>query len=214
MKIYRLMIVLLLIAPLTILAQEEQDTLSRWDYHIDLGTGVSVGLGNATCYTAIHPSIEYRPTEKWTLRAGFLAFNTMDPNHFYLQGTQPRSLAPRRNSSTAVAASLSAQYQVNDHLWLAASVFHLGGQTILPGGIGWYGLVAGGQTLDLDITGVTAHARYRFNNGNTLGIHLSVVGDRTGALVPFLCEPYYGYPCGYGFASPFDSAFLCSPFDY
>lgn len=188
---------LLFLLPLCLFAQEK-DSIGKWDYHLNVGTAFSTGFGASTAYTNINPSIAYHPSNQFTIKAGFMALNSIDLNHFYAQDY--RSLAPRRNSSTAVGARVEVQYDISDRLWIAGSVFHVGGQTILPGGFYYYGLVPAGTTMDMNATGVSAHLHYRLRNHSSIDFHMTYIHDREGSLAPLLYDSYYyGHPCGYGF---------------
>lgn len=170
------------------------DTVSKWNYHIDLGMGVTSGFGATNSYMVVAPTVEYKPNNKWAFQAGFAAINGTNMANFTSQST--RDLAPRRpnsNSSLALAGKISAQYQVTDNLWVAATLWHVAGQTVLPGGFGWYGLMPAGLPVNLDATGVTGEVHYDFGKGNSLGLYFSYINDRTGGMMPMLCDPIYGY---------------------
>lgn len=210
----RSLLLIMLLLPLATMAQWRSgfeplhDSVKRWDCHVALGTGISVGNGITVAYLGVAPEIEYHPSDRFTLVAGFSALNSTDPSRFYLHGNEPRSLAPRKNSSLALSVYMAAEYQVNDRLWLAASLFHQGGQLLMPAGFGWWGFVPNGLPLDLDRTGFSAHLRYRIGDDNYLNVHMSIIRDRSS--LPLFYPSYYGFndcipfsPCMGGFCSPY-----------
>lgn len=176
----------------------EHDSVGKWDYHINLGMGVTSGFGATNSYMLVAPTVEYKANEKWAFKAGFAALNGTDMAYFMNQTQPVRDLAPRRhtNSSLALGAMVSAQYQVNDRLWVAGTLWRVAGQTITPGGWGWWGVVPAGIPIDLNATGVTGELHYDLGKGNSLGVYISYVNDRTGAFMPLMYDSFYGYGLG------------------
>ena len=116
-----------------------------------------------------------------------------------------RSLAPYRreyNGGTGLASvHAAAQYQVNDRLWLAASVYHLTG-TYAP-----ICAFSNGNVLDVSATAVSAAASYRLKDDSFLHFAISYIRDEYGTL-PYMWHDawmhgsygswgMYGAPCSH-----------------
>lgn len=198
-----LLLSIFILASIGLQAQYAKDSVSKWDYHLTVGTGVVSDFDNQVKgYYMIAPEIEYNPNSRWSIKAGFNAISDMDS--YVFKGREPRSLAPRKNSSTAVGVHLSAQYQVNDRLWLGATVFHIGGQSSLMYTFNPYYGWQFGAPVDLGITGMSADMRYRIGDSSYLDLHISVMRDQYGTL-PILYDNLYlnTYRIGTGFG-PFN----------
>lgn len=185
-------------------AQTANDSVSKWDYHLNVGTGIVSDFDNQVkSYFMISPQFEYKANAKLRLKAGFNLISDMDS--YVFKGREPRSLAPRKNSSTAVGVHLSAQYQVNDRLWLGATVFHIGGQSSLLYTFNPFYGCQFGMPVDLGITGLCADMRYRIGDNNYLDLHISVIKDSYGTL-PILYDNLYfnAHRLGVGFG-PFNT---------
>lgn len=183
------------------------DSLSRWDFHVKLGTGVYSGFDQVHGYTSVAPRVTYKPNDKLKLHGGFVAFNEMEAATLQVRGHAPRNMAPRKNSSMAIAAYIAGTYRVNDRLLLAGSLFHLGGQ-IDP-------LWTPSQyPVDLSVTGFNAAMSYRLGKSSYLDVSLTVLRDRTGAVVPLLMNPFYmgANPWGYWNDLHGGNCFVGSPF--
>ena len=189
-------------------------SLPKWEPHLSVTTGFTgSSYGDNRLYTTIAPSITFRPTKRLSFTGGisFTGDMGLDPNYAANPG---RSLAPRRdrNGGTGVAsAHIEAEYQVNDRLWLAASLYHMGGQ-YAP----FFG-PANGTSFDVSATALSAAAAYRFSNDNYLYLSFTFVRDHTGMM------PYLFYDTwmrqGYGYwgcyTSPTDYyRMMASPFYY
>ena len=98
---------------------------SRWDFHLSTGTSmVSVG-GKGNAYMWVAPSVDYRASERLTLRGGFVAAGSL-LGGYELRGNS-RSLAPVRRGTQLMGASVGADYQASDRLTLWATLTHVGG---------------------------------------------------------------------------------------
>lgn len=154
--------------------------LSRWEPHLSVSTGfMGTSYGDNRLFTSVAPSLTFRPNDHWTVNAGFHITSDMGLNPNYAIGSPTKDLAPyrHRNGGTGLAsAHVAAQYQVNDRLWLAAAIYHLGG-TYAPV-YGW----GNGEVFDVSATAVSAAASYRFKNDSFLHLAFTYVRDEQGTL--------------------------------
>lgn len=206
-KYRHLMLVFVLLASLPLKAQhvQDQDTvvMPKWEPHMSVTTGfVGNSYGDNRLYTSIAPSVTFRPTKKLSFVGGFSVMSDMglDPNYL----SKPvRSLAPRRanNGGTGVASAyVEADYQVNDRLWLAASLYHVGGQ-YAP----FFG-PANGSAFDVSATALSAEAAFRFSDNNYLRLSFTVVRDHTGMMPYMIYDTWMNHGWGRwsSFSSPTD----------
>ena len=171
------------------------DTVRKWEFHLSMGTSLVGSRYDMATLSGVTPTVIYRPNNKLKIKgsvSGAYSY-TLAPQGYGIRGHQPRSLAPYRYPATAMAATVSAEYQVNDRLWVGASVSKIGGE-LASGMLVNPWLLTDGYPVALDVTSFTAAMRYRFGDDNFLDIHLTVLNDRAGTLVPLL----YDYPYGWG----------------
>ena len=174
----------------------EADTLKKWDFHLSMGSAMTVGNGTSASLFGISPSVEFRPNErlKVTATATLLNSYALMPAGYHLRGQEPRNLAPLRNprgSAAMGALQVSASYRVNERLWVAASLTRVAGD--LASGTLINPWLVGNRPLTLDATAMTASMRYRFKNDSFLDIHMTFIDDRNGALGPLLIGSPYSY---------------------
>ena len=179
--------------------------LPKWEPHISVLTGfMGTNYGDNRLYTSVAPSLTYRSNDKWQLHAGFRITSDMGLSTLPADPT-PKSMAPyrHRNGGTDLAsAHFSAEYRVNENMWLMATVYHIGGSyaplySPMPG-----------QVFDVSATALSAAAAFRFGNDNLLRLTFTYVRDHAGTL-PWLCHDvwmhsgmgYYGFGPSYGFLS-------------
>lgn len=183
--------------------------LPKWEPHLSVTSGfMGTHYGDNRLFTSIAPSLTYRPSDRWTLHAGFRLTSDMGMNPNYI-GSSPRSLAPMRpNGGTGMAsAHIEAAYQVNDNMWLSASVYHLGG-TYAP----IYGF-ANGRAVDISATAISAAAAFRFHDNSFLHLSFTYIRDQYGTM-PFLYhDAWMQSGCGpWGFyAGPADMYRMAMP---
>ena len=167
-------------------------------------------FGDNRLFTSVAPSIVYRPSDRWTLSAGFRITSDMGLNPNYSLSAPAKDLAPyKRNGGTGLASAYAAgSYRVSENFWLAAAVHHIGG-TYAP----LYGF-ANGEVLDVSATAISAAAAFRFNNDSFLQLSFTVMRDHYGTM-PFLYHDMWMH-CGGGawglYASPSDYYRMASPF--
>ena len=154
--------------------------LPRREPHFSATTGfLGTGHGDNRLFTSLAPSVTFRPTARWAITGGLRLTSDFGLNGQYMAAPE-RNLAPVRNGGTSTASVyLEAGYQATDRLWLAASLYHLGGEYAPLFG------PANGSTLDLSVTALSAEAAYRFGDNNYLHLSFTFVRDNTGAL-PYL----------------------------
>lgn len=179
----------------------------KWEPHLSVSTGfIGSSFGDNRLFTSVAPSIDFRPSDRWVVNAGFRITTDMD----FPMAAQARDLAPykREGSTGLVSAHVAAEYQVNDRLWLAAAVYHIGG-TYAP----FYGF-GQGNTFDVSATAVSAAAALRFNDNDFLRLSFTVVRDHYGTL-PFMYHDAWMHG-GYGawglYATPMECYAAASPF--
>lgn len=193
-------------------SQADTVTLPKWEPHLSVSTGfVGSSYGDNRLYTSVAPSLTFRPNDRWTINAGFRITTDMGLNPNYMFSSPTKDLAPykHRNGGTGIAsAHVAAQYQVTDRLWLAASVYHLGG-TYAP----IYGF-GNGSSFDVSATAVSAAASYRFRNDSFLHLSFTYIRDEYGTM-PYLFHDAWMHG-GYGpwgmYASPTDYYRMASPY--
>lgn len=175
-----IILIIALVANLWPAAVPAQDTIPRWEPHLSATTGfVGTSFGDSRLFTTIAPSLTFHPSSRWSLTGGFRVTADYGLDAHYM-ADPVRSLAPRRNGGTrAASAYVEAEYRASDRLWLAASLYHLGGQYAPLFG------PANGSAFDLSLTALSAEAAYRFDGGSLLHLSFTVVRDNTGAL-PYL----------------------------
>lgn len=174
------------------------DTSRKWDFHLTMGTTfLGGGLGSASVFH-VSPSIVYRPTERLTVKArvsGFSSYAFGEAGHYFRPRPQ-RSMVPYRDgNAVAGAIELSASYKVSDRLWVAASLYHVGGEVATGAVISPW--LASPMPMPLDATAISASLRYRVGDNSFLDIHFTHIDDRAGTLAPLLFETYrwhYGSP--------------------
>lgn len=185
--------------------------LPKWEPHLSVTTGfMGSSFGDNRLFTSVAPSIVYRPSDRWTLSAGFRITSDMGLNPNYSLSAPAKDLAPyKRNGGTGLASAYAAgSYRVSENFWLAAAVHHIGG-TYAP----LYGF-ANGEVLDVSATAISAAAAFRFNNDSFLQLSFTVMRDHYGTM-PFLYHDMWMH-CGGGawglYASPSDYYRMASPF--
>lgn len=174
---------------------EVQRNLSpkKYEFHGSVGTGVEIGNGHATTYLSASPRVDFHPNDRLTLSMGFSVLGTMDPNRYLLRGNQPRSLIPRRNNNAnaAIAAYVAGKYQVNGHLWIAASLIHARGEMIMPTTFTPWGFIPGGWTADVNLTAFSAAMLWKLNDDISIHIQCQIIRDGSGQLWPYYTSPFY-----------------------
>ena len=180
--------------------------LPRWEPHLSVHTGfMGTNYGDNRLFSSVAPSLTFRPNSRWTVNAGFRITTDMGLNPHFSSSSSTRSLAPYRreyNGGTGLASVYAAaQYQVNDRLWLAASVYHLTG-TYAP-----ICAFSNGNVLDVSATAVSAAASYRLKDDSFLHFAISYIRDEYGTL-PYMWHDawmhgsygswgMYGAPCSH-----------------
>lgn len=160
----------------------ERDT-SRLEVHLSTGATVATGWGRTDALAWTAPSLSYRASDRLTLHAGFAAASSL-LGSYELRGHHNRSLAPRRNGTRLMAATVAAEYQASDRLTLWGSVAHLSGYA---------------QPLWLDgampvrATAISGGLAYETSNASLLEFHFHIVHDHYGnSALGLLGHPYYG----------------------
>ena len=178
--------------------RSQADTLQKWEYHLSMG-GAVVGssFGSASLY-GIKPTVIFKPNDKLKVSASASLLNSFSfgADSYTFRGSNPRSLVPLRNYNAAAAAlEVAASYKVNDRLWVAASLLHIGGG--LASGIIINPWMLGNRPVMLDATAFSAAMRYRIGEDNYLDLQMTIIDDRTGAFGPLFFGAPYGSPLYY-----------------
>lgn len=174
-------------------ADHWQLELPKYEPHLSVSTGfMGTNYGDNRLYTSVAPSLIVRPNQKWTLGAGFRITTDMGMNPNYAVVNNPQSLAPyKRNGGTGlVSAGVAAQYQVNDNIWLAGSIYHMTG-TYAPLYFG------NGNVYDVSCTAISVEAAFRFANNNLLHIAFTYINDQNGTL-PYMMHDAWMHCGGFG----------------
>ena len=167
--------------------------------------------GDNRLFSSVSPSIIHRPNDKWTIRAGFRITSDMGLNPQFSLSKPAKNLAPyKRNGGTGLAsAHIEAYYRAGKNVWLAASIYHLGG-TYAP----FYGF-ANGEVLNVSATAISAAAAFRFNEESFLQLSFTVIRDHYGTL-PYMYHDSWMHG-GFGswgmYTSPTDYYRLATPFN-
>ncbi|MCR4828912.1 MAG: hypothetical protein K5864_05560 [Bacteroidales bacterium] len=189
------------------------DTVEPWEFHLSMGAALVGSSFSTASLWSVTPTVVYRPNDRLKIKASATAFESwsLSPHGYRLGVRDERDLAPWRPgvSHVGMQADLSVSYQVNDRLWLAASLHHWGGSVASAAVLSpWYFSDA---PMELDATAFSAHMRYRIGDDNYLSLHMMYLEDRTGAMLPMML----GYPYGgfgqYGSAT-FGSHLFYNPF--
>lgn len=185
-----LFVALLCIGKGMAVAQEDStQTKSKLQPHFMVGTGVWSSGGEVRPYTTTGAQLDYTFNDKWTVTGGFMVYNEWNQNHYMIQGRSPRSYAPRKNNSSLIALNAGVQYNFNDRLSLAFSIYHLGGEMI-P----WW-MPTTSVPFNVSVTGFSAELQYKLRNDSYLNFYLSFYRDNLGTmgipLYPFYDSPWY-----------------------
>lgn len=187
--------------PMTVTAQDTLD-MRPWkqkklDCRLTLEAGVGNMFGVGYGFTGVAPEIRYHFNEKFSLSAGVKVTEGFGlGTNRSLNVQRGQSLAPRKSGSRLYEMYVSGEYQVNERLWVAATLMHIGGEiNFIP----FYG----DGTHNVSATAFSADLRYRTRRGSLLGFHLSYINDKGGLMAPYLYSPYLYDPCwddpfGYG----------------
>lgn len=175
--------VVLLAAALCAVAQ---DDTSRTRVHLSTGATVASGFGRTQSLMWVAPSVERQVSDRLAVRAGFAAAGSL-LNGYEIHGYGPTSLAPRKQGTRMNVLWASAEYKVNDRLWLWAEVAHLTGYV---------------QPLWLDgavpiaATALSGGMAYEFPGGSLLEMHFHFIHDHYGtSQLGLLAHPWYGAYC-------------------
>lgn len=179
--------------PMTTEAQDTVD-LRPWnqkklDCRITLEAGVGNMFGVGYAFTGVASEVRYHFNERFTLSAGVKVTEGFGLGRNYgFDGRGGKSLAPRKGGSRLYEMYVSGEYQVNERLWVAATLLHIGGTIDF---VPWYG----DGSHNVSATAFSADLRYRTRRGNMLGFHLSYINDKGGLMAPYLYSPYLYDPC-------------------
>lgn len=157
---------------------DDSVTFSKWEPHLFVETGfMATNYGDNRAFTTVAPTLTYHVNERLSFTGGFGLSSDFGLNAHY--NIDNRSYAPykHRNGGTGlIAGHFSAEYQVSENVWLAASISHIGG-TYAP----FYGPMNGGA-FDVSATAISAAAAFRFNNDNYLRLSITLIRDHAGTL--------------------------------
>ncbi len=186
------------------------DTLQKWDFRLSLGSTIIGGRNLAASAFSVTPTVVFRPNERLKISASATSLNSysLHPGGYNIRGREVRDLAPVRNpSANAVGISVAASYKVNDRLWIAASLMHIGGGLASAAIVNPW--LSGVGPVMLDATAFSAAMRYRVGKKSYLDVHFTVIDDREGSFAPLYWGGpwggYYGDLYGSAFNSPFSS---------
>ena len=217
MRCYRIFLLAFLLLPFSVRAQwmpwSPQDSLPPVDVHGGIFTGVSMGNGGAVTYLGVAPRVDFHPSSKFTLSAGFSVLNTVNPHTFALSPRTYSRRAPYKSSTLAMSFDLSSMYWVNDRFRISAMVSHQRGEMLSPGAWSLLGYVPVGAPVFVDRTAVAADMFYRFNDDFSMRLHVAFIRDNSShalfglhpfgdLLCPDGCHPSGGFDasfCPWGF---------------
>ncbi len=201
MKSYIPYIILILLS-LPLKAQNDTISIGKAECHeqfnLSLGTAFLSGPFGSLSLYGIRPTFTLRPTDKLTVKTSLGITNAVSlaPHGYHIQGHQPRSLSPVRHPATSTLGTftVSAAYRASDRLSLAASLMLMGGE--IPS-------VWSGTIMPVSAAAFSASVRYQIGQDSYIDINTTIIDDRTGALLPYIYNPYLysTYPTPY--FSPF-----------
>lgn len=180
-------VVALLMLCLDLPAQRKEGAASdtsRWDFHLSTGVTVGSGWGKTEALLWTAPRVEYRATERLTLRGGFAAMSSMTPG--YVLRMPVTSYAPRRQGTRLLGGFVSARYQVNSRLNIWASLQRV---------TGWHEPLwtPQGEALNVDLTSFSGGFAYELSNHSLFEMHFHIVHDHYGnSALGLFGHPYYG----------------------
>ena len=184
----KVIVVLVLLSAFLILSAQRKEVAekdsSRWDFHLSTGVTMSSGWGKSDALLWTAPRVEYRASDRLTLRGGFAMVGSLLPG--YELRMPVTSYAPRRQGTRLLAGFASAKYQVSDRLNIWASVQHV---------TGWREPLwtPQGHALDIDLTSFSGGFSYETSNHSLFELHFHVVHDHYGnSALGLLGHPYYG----------------------
>lgn len=195
---WMLVAVMWICMPLAVWAQDSVDlrplrkkepTMKKLDRRLTLEAGVGNIFGMGYAFTGVAPEVRYHFNERFSLSAGVKVTEGFGLGRNYgFDGRGGKSLAPRKGGTRLYEMYVSGEYQVNERLWVAATLLHIGGTIDF---VPWYG----DGTHNVSATAFSADLRYRTRRGNMLGFHLSYINDKGGLMAPYLYSPYLYDPC-------------------
>lgn len=188
-----LLVVVVAMSPMVVFSQDSVDLRPLRHNKIDCRMTFEAGVGNifgrGYAFTGVAPEVRYHFNDRFSLSAGVKLTEGFSLGRDYgFDARGGRSLAPRRSGTRLYQAYIAGEYQVNERLWLAASLLHIGGTLDF---VPWYGVGDG----SVSATAFSAELRYRTRRGNMLGFHLSYINDKGGLMAPYLYSPYLYDPC-------------------
>lgn len=204
-RLWLLSVLLIVLMGGGLCAQQADDTvrtIKKLDCRLTLDAGAGSWFGKGYAFTGVAPELRYHFNDHIAISGGLKMTNVYSLGDYQIRGREAQSLAPRKGGGRLYEAYLSGEFQLNDRLWLAATLLHIGGTLD-------YGLANGRNGEMVSATGFFADLHYRTRRGSMLGLHLSYVNDRNGLLAPYLYSPYfddmfwYGERIGYGFGRSF-----------
>ena len=179
-------VIALLMLSLSLPAQrkEEAKDTSRWDFHLSTGVTIGSGWGKTDALMWTAPRVEYRASDRLTLRGGIAMVGSLMPD--YELKMPVRSYAPRRQGTRLLAGFASARYQVNDRLNIWASLQHVGG---------WHEPLwtPQGEALNIGLTAFSGGFSYELSDQSLFEMHFHIVHDHYGnSALGLLGHPWYG----------------------
>lgn len=184
-------------APFDTVADFDTITFPRWEPHLSVGTGFfGTSFGDNRIFTSVAPSLSYRPNSRLTVNGGFRVVSDFGADKVFNSPAPVRSYAPYRNNGGTglLDVHVGAEYQVNENVWIAASLYHLGG-AYAP----IYALTDG--PIDVSVTALTAEAAFRFKDNNFLHVSFTIANDRNGSL-PYMWYDTFMSGHGWGMCGP------------
>lgn len=177
--------------------------LQRLDGRVSLEAGGGSLFGQKYAYSSVAPEVRYHINDRLSISGGIRLTNGFGLGTSYnIHGRERQTLAPRRGKAKMYEAYVSGECQVNERLWISATLLHVGGE------IGFTPFNSK-KNMTLNATGFFADLRYKTRSGSLLGFHLSYIHDNNGILTPYLYNPcmdglyWYDNPMGYGFGRSF-----------
>lgn len=137
---------------------------SRIDYHLSVGTQVSISDSRASSLFWISPSVSYDLSNKTTLCMGFTYATDLFGSRS-LSSNRNVDLSPRANRNTnAGSFYLRGEHRVNERLGFAATLFYENGMPT------WcsYPYLSNEETI-----GISAEMHYKFTENSAMFLRIS-----------------------------------------
>jgi len=174
----------------------------RIDCRLTLEGGGGSWFGMGYAYTGVAPEIRYHFNNRFTVSTGMRVLNGFGLSRSIGIQSSHQSLAPKRGGTKLIEAYVANEYQVNERLWIAASLLHIGGEIDFTP-------FHSKNATHVSATAFSANLCYRTHRGSLLDFHISYIDDHNGLLAPYFYDfnmdglHWYGDSMGFSLGRSF-----------